>query len=138
MVVAEALGIESGDLGAAASQQHSPGSIVSVNTVDEPLYLRGSRALELEIAALEARKLNEPFVAGVRDLQERLRFLEGLQVAKHEVKAVTVDADARTPYRAEKPRRLLVLVLAILVGLGAGVAAVLVRELRRQTRATQE
>ena len=138
LYIADALGIESGSVTPVASGQQSPGSIVSVNTVDEPLYFRGSKALKLEISVLEARKLNEPFVGGVRDLQERLRFLEGVQITKDDITAVRVDADARTPYRAEKPRKALILGLAIVLGLVAGLSAVFVREARSKMRADSE
>ena len=108
---------------------------IVINTVDAPLYMRGERALKAEIAVLESRKSDEPFIEGLRDLQERLAFLKNLSIERKNLSAVTIDTAASTPYQAEKPRKKLILALATLFGLMAGVFLVIIAELRSKVRA---
>ncbi len=97
---------------------------LAVNTAQVPLYMYGTSALETEIAVLESRKSDEPFISGFRDLQERQAFLEGISIDPDVLSAVTVDAAARIPYGAEKPRKVLIIALAVVFGVMAGFLAV--------------
>jgi len=103
---------------------------LAVNTAQVPLYMRGSGALETEIAVLESRKSDEPFIPGLRDLQERRAFLENISIDTDVLSAVTIDAVAKTPYRAEKPRKLLLVFVAATLGFMIGVFLVFVAEFR--------
>jgi len=96
--------------------------------------MRGAKALEAEIAVLESRKSDEPFIAGLRDLQEKRIFLEGLLINRDKLSAVTIDAAARTPYRAEKPRKKLMVILAGMLGLMVGIFLVFVAEIWSKVR----
>jgi len=130
--VASALGIESaGSLSVAADKEKAA---IEVNTAKVPLYMRGTKALKAEITVLESRKSDEPFMSGVRDLQERRAFLEGLSINRDKLSTVTIDSTARTPYQAEKPRKKLILVLAGVLGLMAGFFLVFVAEFLSNTR----
>ena len=96
-------------------------SLIEVKTTQAPLYMRGSRALKSEITVLESRKSDEAFIGGLRDLQEKLAFLENISVDRDAISVVTVDTEARSPYRAQKPRKTLIVVLAVALGLVIGV-----------------
>jgi chain length determinant protein (polysaccharide antigen chain regulator) len=117
--VAKALGIKE----AIDFPKVADGSAVglTVNTAQQPLYMRGSEALEMEISVLEARKSDAPFISGFRDLQEQNAMLEDIKIKPGDLSAVKVDVAARTPYRREKPSRLLVVLIAAMSGLGIGI-----------------
>jgi chain length determinant protein (polysaccharide antigen chain regulator) len=101
---------------------------IAVNT-EPPLYLRGAKALEAEIAVLQARKSDEPFIDGLRQLQDKLVLLESISIDKSTLSAVTIDSAARIPYEAETPKVIRVFMLAAMGGLILGVFFALIREL---------
>ena len=101
---------------------------LAVNTAQVPLYMRGADALETEIAVLKARKSDEPFIAGFRDLQERRAFLEDISIDTDALSAVTIDASAKTPYRAEKPRKLFLIFVAAALGFLISIFLVFITE----------
>lgn len=47
-----------------------------VNTQPQPLYLRGSKALRSEIKELTERTSDDPFIVGLRDLQDKVELLK--------------------------------------------------------------
>jgi chain length determinant protein (polysaccharide antigen chain regulator) len=47
-----------------------------VNTQPQPLYLRGSKALRSEIKELTERSSDDPFIPGLRDLQDKIELLK--------------------------------------------------------------
>lgn len=47
-----------------------------VNTQPQPLYLRGSKALRSEIKELNERTSDDPFIPGLRDLQDKVELLK--------------------------------------------------------------
>lgn len=47
-----------------------------VTTQAQPLYLRGSKALRSEIKELTERSSDDPFIPGLRDLQDKLEILK--------------------------------------------------------------
>lgn len=94
---------------------------VAVNTAQLPQYMRGINALEEEIMVLQARKSEEPFIEGYRALQARLEMLESISLALGDMSAVYVDIPAREAYSPEKPRKLLLLLLAVVLGTTIGV-----------------
>ena len=100
---------------------------VTLNTVQEPLYMRGVLELTAEKETLEKRKKDEPFIAEFRDKQERLAQLAAglqlLQAARATAHAVTVDQPAIEAKQPVKPRRMLVLALSLVLGGMIGVFA---------------
>lgn len=103
---------------------------LAVNTAQVPLYMRGVEALKTEIAVLESRKSDEPFISDFRDLQERQSFLEGVSIDTDLLWATTIDAVAKTPYRAERARQLLLVFIAVTLGLIIGIFLALIAEFR--------
>lgn len=124
--VARALGIESAG-GFPVVSKNDIASI-EVNTAQTPLYMHGVKALEAEITVLDSRKSDEPFVQGLRDLQEKLAFLEGISIERDKVSAVTIDSAGRAPYRMERPNKNLIFVLTVAFGLLIGVFLVFLVE----------
>jgi len=52
-------------------------SVIIINTVQQPLYMRGSKALEAEVRAMQLRKKHiDAFVPELRDLQRKLELGE--------------------------------------------------------------
>jgi chain length determinant protein (polysaccharide antigen chain regulator) len=98
---------------------------VTLNTAQEPLYMRGVKELTAEKEELEKRKNDEPFIDGFRDKQERLAQLDAglkqLQAARAIARAVTVDQPAIQAKSPVKPRRMLVLALSVVFGAMIGV-----------------
>lgn len=109
---------------------------VAVNTAEMPLYTQGTIALQAEIDALVSRKSDDPFIGGLRDLQERLNSLRSLVIDPRTIRAATVDRVAVVPAKPEKPKKLLVLAvgvcLAAMLGVMAAFFAEFVKGLRRQ------
>jgi len=83
------------------------------------LYLRGSKAISEEIALLEARESDDPFIESLRDLEEQKAFLGGIRMPDT-IRTVQVDQLALPPDAPVKPRAVLVLLAALLIGLIAG------------------
>lgn len=109
---------------------------VAVNTAEMPMYTRGTIALEAEINALANRSSDDPFISGLRDVQERLSSLRSLVIDPPTVRVATIDRAAVVPARPEKPKKLLVLAvgvcLAAMLGVMAAFFAEFVKGLRRQ------
>ena len=110
----------------------------TLNTVQEPLYLRGVKELAAEKAELEKRKNDEPFIDGFRDKQERLAQLDAglkqLQAARAIVRAVTVDQPAIQAKSPVQPRRMRVLALSVALGGMLGIFAAFVVNLVAQRK----
>jgi len=134
--IAKALGIQDASAFSKMAEKNQSGLVV--NTAQVPTYMQGTKALELQISVLETRKSDEPFISGFRDLQERRAFLEGISIDADALSAVTIDAVAKTPYRAERPRKLLVIFSAATLGLIIGLFLVFVAEFRSKFYDEQE
>jgi len=124
--VAEALGIKDGGTFPRVMDKTPAGLVV--NTVQVPLYMRGTNALKTEISVLESRKSEEPFINGFRDLQERLIFMQAVTIDVTSLSAVTIGDPARIPYRMEKPNKKMIAVLGVVFGIMAGIFLALIAE----------
>ncbi|MBU4118733.1 MAG: hypothetical protein KJ555_08230 [Proteobacteria bacterium] len=103
---------------------------VTLNTAEEPLYMRGVKELSAEKKELETRKNDEPFIVGFRDKQESLAQLDAglkqLQAARAIAHAVTIDQLAIQSKIPVSPRRMRVLALSVMLGGIMGVFAAFV------------
>lgn len=117
--IAKGIGLDEVSVSRAESDEHV--SEIAISTAQMPLYTRGARALEEEIAALESRKSNEPYIQGYRELQERLLFLEGISLNRQSLSSVAVDVAADIPFKPVKPRKVYVLLVAALLGIFLGI-----------------
>ena len=91
------------------------------STSTTPLYYRGSRALNAEIAILLNRKSDDPFIIGLRDLQENLALLRSIKIEDEGLHAVSIDQAAYPPKNRIKPNRSLIVSLGTVVGLFLGI-----------------
>ena len=95
---------------------------ITINST--PLYYIGFRALNQEIKILKSRKSDDPFIAGLRDLQEQLALLHSYKIEAEGQHAVTVDQAAYPPKNRIKPNRRLIVSLGTVVGLFLGILLV--------------
>ena len=93
----------------------------NISTSSTPLYYRGYRALNAEIKILKNRKSDDPFISGLRDLQEILALLSSIKIEAEGMHAVTVDQAAYPPKNRIKPDRRLIVSLSTVVGLFLGI-----------------
>lgn len=115
LIIAQQLGIE---------QQ------TQLSQSDNKLYMdynRGTRALKAELAVLKARESDEPFIDGLRNLQERIAYLNNLAIHPEKLSVVRIDQQAEVPYEVLKPKSNLIIAVAVVLGLMLGMFGVLVR-----------
>ena len=93
----------------------------NISTSSTPLYYRGYRALNAEIKILKNRKSDDPFISGLRDLQENLALQRSIKIEEKGMHAVTVDQAAYPPKNRIKPDRRLIVSLSTVVGLFLGI-----------------
>ncbi len=94
---------------------------LNISKSSTPLYYRGYRALNAEINILKNRKSDDPFIGGLRDLQERLALLRSFKFKAEGMHAVTVDQAAYPSKNRIKPNRRLIVSLSTVVGLFLGI-----------------
>jgi len=113
---------------AVSLEQHKQTSQQDVG--NSPLYYRGSNALKIEIDILNERKSDDPFIEGLRDLQEELAMLHAINVDKAKLRAVTIDQQAYPPEFRIKPKRKLIVTLGLVLGLMLGIFAAFIVNFR--------
>jgi chain length determinant protein (polysaccharide antigen chain regulator) len=112
---------------------------VDTMNVGKTLYYRGYRALNAEINILKIRKSDDPFIVGLRDLQEKLTLLTSIKIETEGQHAVTVDQAAYPPKNRIKPNRRLIVSLSTVVGLFLGIFLVfIVSFVQKQRKAHSE
>jgi chain length determinant protein (polysaccharide antigen chain regulator) len=94
---------------------------LNISTSSTPLYYRGYKALNAEITTLKNRKSDDPFIVGLRDLQEKLTLLTSIKIKTEGMHSVTVDQAAYPPKTRIKPNRRLIVSLGTVVGLFLGI-----------------
>ena len=94
---------------------------LNISTSTTPLYYRGYKALNAEITTLNNRKSDDPFISGLRDLQEKLALLTSIEIEEEGMHSVTVDQAAYPPKNRIKPKRRLIVSLGTVVGLFLGI-----------------
>lgn len=98
------------------------------------MYMRGTKALRAEIRLLESRGTDDPFIPGLRALEERLALFNGIQIDPATVSVFSMDGVIEEPELPIKPRRGLVLLIGLVAGvvLGGLVALVQFMALKRR------
>ena len=94
---------------------------VDIATATTPLYYLGSEALSMEISILKNRVSDDPFIGGLRDLQEQLALLHSIKFDEEKMNAVHIDQAAYPPNSPIKPNRRLIVQIATVVGLFSGI-----------------
>lgn len=100
-------------------------------------YMRGAKALEAEIANLESRSSDDPFIPSLRVKQEKLNFLRNLKIDPSLVAMYQQDGAVAQPDKPIKPRKAVIMLLSVFAGVGLGVLVAIGRDLwvRRRTAA---
>ncbi len=97
--------------------------IISYN--QDTAYLRGSIALEAELSLLESRTNNDPFIEDLSLLNEQLTLLQTLQLGDTPLLLASIDSYAVAPETPIKPRKTMIVLLGIILGLILGVFVVI-------------
>jgi chain length determinant protein (polysaccharide antigen chain regulator) len=84
-------------------------------------YLRGTKELTTEIQMLRQRENDDPYIAGLRDKELELEQLNDLDLTTAQFQPYTIDGANIAPGTLVKPKARLVVVIALAVGLMAGV-----------------
>ena len=84
---------------------------------NNPLYLYGVDALQVEIETLRTRESEESFVPGLRALQQKVEALEIIQVNPTEVSAAQIDQKALPNQIRHSPKRKLIVFLGFIFGI---------------------
>tara|TARA_B100001109_G_scaffold167044_1_gene136098 strand:+ start:53536 stop:54606 length:1071 start_codon:yes stop_codon:yes gene_type:complete len=104
-----------------------------------PLYMMGAKALSAEVAELRARSEgNEDlYINGLPELLWKSDTLKSTQIKWDQVRFAEVDQPAIVPLRAVKPRKTLILALAIVAGGMAGILFALLAAAQQRRRYNQ-
>lgn len=122
LLVAEAIGLEKPPVISGDSKLKIAGSLD-----EQPLYMRGTKALKAEIENLETRKSDDPFINKLRSLQTKSKFYTGLESNIMNVQVFRMDGDVELPEGPVQPKKAIVLLLGVLLGLILGVMIALLR-----------
>jgi chain length determinant protein (polysaccharide antigen chain regulator) len=99
-----------------------------------PLYMLGSKAINAEIKALTSREKmakelargEDHFIAGLPKLLLQIEFLQELEIDVNKIILARIDEVAVEPVKPIKPRKLLIMVLALVGGLFVGLFMALI------------
>ena len=81
-----------------------------------PLYLMGIKAISAEINSLKKRNSYDPFIPGLRALQERAESIRLTKISSSDIKSAQIDQPAFAPEDRFKPKRKLIVVLGVVFG----------------------
>ena len=88
------------------------------------LFSQGSNTLQAQISALKSRKTDDPYISGIRGLQEQLVTLNNKLLAiNDDFKVVRIDQQAYRPDSPIKPKKRLIVALGGVLGLMLGIFA---------------
>ena len=96
------------------------------------LYARGTRSLGAEIDVLRAREDETAFVDGLREAQAKLVALQGQNLSNQPIGMYRIDGQLLEPAKPVSPKKSLMAVLGLLLGLFAGVGLVIVKKATAQ------
>ena len=94
----------------------------NLNTrVNEDPFIPGLRDLQEQLILLNSISLDDPFIEGLRDLQEQLVLLRTINFNEEKMTAVHIDQAAYPANSPIKPNRRLIISLGTVVGLFSGI-----------------
>jgi len=94
---------------------------VDIATATTPLYYLGQEALATEIKILQNRNSDDPFIGGLRDLQEQLALLRSIKFDQAKMTAVHIDQAAYPSRSPIKPNRKFIVLIGTVAGLFSGI-----------------
>lgn len=86
----------------------------------EVSYLRGTKTLNAQIESLQNRKNDEPFIEGLRELQEKLYSISSTVINPETIQVAQIDQPALVSDKPFKPRKHLIVTLAGVFGFFLG------------------
>lgn len=98
-------------------------------------YVDGAKVLRAEITNLERRGSEDPFIENLRDLQVRQRLYDDIVEHRKDSAVYKLDGVVEVSSGPVKPRRVLVIGVAVVFGLGVGLFVALMRHTIRQFKA---
>ena len=93
------------------------------------MYMRGAKAIRAELDVLQNRKNDDPFIGGLRELENQLDFLARVSINPDGVAVFTLDSAAQVPETPIKPKKALILALGLVLGGVLGVFIALIRSM---------
>lgn len=131
LVVADKVGVQAPQV--KASRTSSDGELEQF--VDGNLmYMRGAKAIRAELAVLQSRTNDDPFIVGLRDFENQLDFLSKVSVSPNNVAVFALDNAAEAPDTPIKPKKALIIGLGIVLGGMLGIFAALIRSMLTKRR----
>lgn len=113
---------------AANLEMPAEGMVVSVRSSDTSLlYLRGVKALTQQLSLLRSRKNDDPFIQGLREVSTQLSLLDGMKTDDADLRLVKVEVGSVIASSPIAPRKFLVIVVSLTMGVVAGVIASVIR-----------
>lgn len=126
LTVADKVGVQAPQV--KASRTSSDGELEQF--VDGNLmYMRGAKAIRAELAVLQSRTNDDPFIVGLRDFENQLDFLSKVSVSPSNVAVFTLDNAAEAPDTPIKPKKALIIGLGFVLGGMLGIFAALIRSM---------
>ena len=89
----------------------------STAVTQAPLYFLGTKILHEEIQSLKNRKSEDPFIPGLRILEENIQTLELSKLSYGDVRAAAIDQPATVPTVRNAPKRKLIVFVITFLGL---------------------
>lgn len=124
--VAEAVGLEAPRV--TAGKTSTDGDLAEF--IDGNLmYMRGAKAIRAELAVLESRENDDPFIGELPALRNKIMFLERVKFNPSTSVVFVVDNVVETPQRPIKPKKVLIVVLGFMFGGILGVFAAFIRSM---------
>lgn len=109
-------------------------SLTVITDSNIPLYMRGVPVLEAELDALKSRKSNDPYIDKLRELQTKIDRLGKVQFTPEKFSPFTLVDSVQMSEHPVKPKRNLILALALVSGGFLGVFAVFFFEFIQKAR----
>ena len=109
-----------------SNQRSISGLTSELNDKEKGLFLMGSEYLAGEIDNLVARKNDDPYISDLLPLIKRIKQLESLSFDFSGVKLYTLDQQAVTDGKAEKPKRALIVAVGSVLSFFVAVFVALI------------
>ncbi len=96
------------------------------------MYMRGAKALRAEMQVLLARTSDDPFIPELRNLEGMYQVFSGVNVDPKSVAVFRQDGENEVPDQPIKPKKFLVILIGLVMGVMIGVFVALIRMMLRK------
>ena len=100
---------------------------ISDKAIDELAYMRGSKALQAELQALQTRQNDAAFIPALMDITLKLDKLNAIKLNNQILQTYYLSSPIAEPVRPVKPKKALIVILGLLLGGIIGVLFALIR-----------